>query len=143
MKWQNCRPENYTGTYPMLEISDGEQTYCAPASGRTEDEMVEEFVESFRFSDDCEDTEEAREELAEDLVVVYHLSPPAASEDEMAEINRWIAASIGQNRIVRADASRPQIEALKEMSADWVEAAEYEFWGTDDDGDNWRVHAAR
>lgn len=56
-----------------------------------------------------------------------------------------ILESITQNRIVIIEtATSDDVESLKLASDDWVENGSIiEFWGRDDDGDDWRVHVER
>lgn len=55
-----------------------------------------------------------------------------------------IEESASRNRIVTIDdAAAEDIEVLKLAADDWVENGPViEFWGRDDDGDNWRIHVA-
>lgn len=61
----------------------------------------------------------------------------------MTTVEQAINESVLHNCIVHMeDASVLDIEDLKRESDDWVENGPViEFWGRDDDGENWRVHA--
>jgi hypothetical protein len=60
---------------------------------------------------------------------------------KMAKADRLIKKSIQQNRIVHADYSKVLEKSLMLRADDWVDnGIEIEFWGRDDDGENWRVH---
>ena len=52
-----------------------------------------------------------------------------------------IQRSISHNEIVHIAHDSEAVEALTVRCDDHVEAnEEHEFWGTDDDGNEWRVH---
>lgn len=52
-----------------------------------------------------------------------------------------ISLSQAQNRIIFLDHSAKLIEELRDEADDWVEANDVvEFWGTEEDGGDWRVH---
>lgn len=53
-----------------------------------------------------------------------------------------IEQSIMQDEIVHIEATHDEIEALKIESDDYTSnGTETEFWGADDRGNTWRVHA--
>jgi hypothetical protein len=52
-----------------------------------------------------------------------------------------IATSVVQNCIAHAEWAPDLADVLAVLSSDSAEnGSEHEFWGTDDDGDEWRVH---
>jgi hypothetical protein len=58
-------------------------------------------------------------------------------------VKNAINESILRDRIVLVEGTTENIEALDTACDDSVDnGPEIEFWGTDEDGDNWRVHAA-
>ena len=55
-----------------------------------------------------------------------------------------IARSISHNEIITIDNTDENLEALLVECDDHTETGSvHEFWGTDDDGNEWRVHARR
>lgn len=62
----------------------------------------------------------------------------AAIDDSIREsrvVHLTISGVGGQYDAVMAD--------LERVAEDWVAAGELEYWGTDGDGDQWRVHMER
>lgn len=52
-----------------------------------------------------------------------------------------IARSISHNEIVTIDATKEDVATLIAECDDHVDAGDvHEYWGTDDDGNTWRVH---
>ena len=62
-------------------------------------------------------------------------------------VNSAIERSVSHNKLVRIDADQADIAELSACCDDSVEVpaddglCEVEYWGTDDDGASWRVHA--
>jgi len=57
-------------------------------------------------------------------------------------IETAIAQSVSTNSIVHLDAGSDVIDALAAYCDDSAEHADaLEYWGTDDDGNDWRIHA--
>ena len=53
-----------------------------------------------------------------------------------------IEESILRDKIVRIEGTAENIESLLAECDDHTEnGQQHEFWGTDDEGDSWRVHA--
>lgn len=58
-------------------------------------------------------------------------------------IENAIARSISQTEIVHIECSAAALAEIKAVADDYVAANDgiVEAWGTDDDGNEWRVHA--
>lgn len=53
-----------------------------------------------------------------------------------------IKTSVQQDEITRCERTADNLAALRDQCENHVEADEHEFWGEDDDGNEWRVHVA-
>lgn len=74
------------------------------------------------------------------------------SQGIVSAVNNAINASIRENRIARitqaqifdCGSTQALIDYMLPRCEDWVANGDViEFWGTDDDGDEWRVHVER
>lgn len=54
-----------------------------------------------------------------------------------------IMVSVQQTELTRCEPTPENLDALLAACDDNVEAGEHEFWGRDDDNNDWRVHVAR
>jgi hypothetical protein len=70
--------------------------------------------------------------------------------DETPVVTQAINDSIRESRIVHLAVAqmdepdyRRAMADLEHRAADWVAADELEYWGQDEDGDEWRIHLER
>jgi hypothetical protein len=62
----------------------------------------------------------------------------------MSKVEQAIEESVLRDQIVHVEASDEEMDELSAESDDWVEnGSETEYWGKDEDGNTWRVHATR
>lgn len=69
-QYQNCQPADYDGTYPMVAISDDQETYCTAVEvspRHTVDCFLNTYT--FNFDDPAKSEETMMEELRRDLSV--------------------------------------------------------------------------
>lgn len=98
--WENIQPEDYQGEFPMIQITDSQESYCAPLGAQTAEEAIEAFCTGCGDGDGGFMTpEEARARIQGHRVflrgAVYYRSDSGSGREDAASFDEAAAEISG------------------------------------------------